>query len=688
MPPTHAPLAPVPGEGEGEGVKAGAAETQQQQEQQEQQQQREEDSKVEEGEARGDAGGGEEDARGGKAEAEAEAELEDWELPGPKPQPRAGPGAGPERAAEATLPKTTKAPTGEPPRERRKGTCAHNTTAAVQAAKCVKKMSKAPMGTTTSAFLCLRCGDMHMDDKSAVRHAEKQTQHPLAVQLSTLAVQCLRCDTEIEEKQWVEDAARVVGLLTEKLHKVESRRHSRRRKDSDSEEEGEGEAKAGDDGAALAIHGGAAAAGAPRGLRNLGNTCYFNATLQCLSRCASLRRALRHAEDNGPVTAELGKLLGEVCAGPAPTPASGGKKGTSYVTPHALFQHVCHERFGYDQQDADEFLTLLFFELEREARGGESEAVRRRVNVDKVVSMAAEADEDTDAGGSSAPTTPSTATTTSTSATSASDANATAKTKTKSKNPVVSAFGFDLRSTVVCDDCRTKTATTEHAHTSLKLALPSSVALAAAAAAAASTSAKQHRKELAAASASGSASSSSRAELTDLLARFTSSERIKDFQCETCAKRGGFEDIRKAPTHEATKSVALASAPDTLIVQLMRFENAVVGVGKRGAPKVGLRKVHDQVELPLTLDMSRWVAASVRGEVDCTSYELVGFVSHLGNTISAGHYVAYVRGAGSSSSEWFYVSDDQVTRVAASKVASAQPYIGFYALSSSSSSSS
>uniref|UniRef100_A0A915MGM6 ubiquitinyl hydrolase 1 n=1 Tax=Meloidogyne javanica TaxID=6303 RepID=A0A915MGM6_MELJA len=57
-------------------------------------------------------------------------------------------------------------------------------------------------------------------------------------------------------------------------------------------------------------------------------------------------------------------------------------------------------------------------------------------------------------------------------------------------------------------------------------------------------------------------------------------------------------------------------------------------------------------------------------------YDLSGLISHRGQNIEYGHYVAYCRN--SSDGDWYEFDDAQVTRVSPQEVASQEPYVLFY----------
>ncbi len=101
------------------------------------------------------------------------------------------------------------------------------------------------------------------------------------------------------------------------------------------------------------------------GLKNLGNTCYLNSTLQCLKAVPELNQALKKYEPSGftgssQLTAALGKLFQKLeINAEAVTPMNFvGLLRQAYPDPYA-------QRAGmnFKQQDADEFYTTLMTKI-------------------------------------------------------------------------------------------------------------------------------------------------------------------------------------------------------------------------------------------------------------------------------------------------------------------------------------
>ena len=75
------------------------------------------------------------------------------------------------------------------------------------------------------------------------------------------------------------------------------------------------------------------------------------------------------------------------------------------------------------------------------------------------------------------------------------------------------------------------------------------------------------------------------------------------------------------------------------------------------------------------------------GAIDNARYRLVGVIEHRGRTVTAVHFVAYVRGSriaseqersSSPSSSWFCAEDDTVREVSLDEVLEREAFLLFY----------
>ena len=124
--------------------------------------------------------------------------------------------------------------------------------------------------------------------------------------------------------------------------------------------------------------------------------------------------------------------------------------------------------------------------------------------------------------------------------------------------------------------------------------------------------------------------------------------KLKDYYCDVCKKYG-----------TAKMSINIKEIPDTLILQIKRFEE----------DKWGLYSKNDtEVMYPLRLQLKEGNKEKI--------YDLYATINHQGQT-TGGHYVAYCK-EDNKSDTWYYYNDTEVKEVKATSIKKKDTYVLFY----------
>lgn len=143
--------------------------------------------------------------------------------------------------------------------------------------------------------------------------------------------------------------------------------------------------------------------------------------------------------------------------------------------------------------------------------------------------------------------------------------------------------------------------------------------------------------------------------LEKALAKFTEEEILDADNMVTCSrckvKRG------------VTKGLRLATAPTMLVINYKRF--AYDNYGR-------LSRLSKHVAFPLRLKLKECMSRANRGQPP--PYALMAVLVHRGRSCDCGHYFAYVR----KGQDWYIANDSVVTKVDVEEVLSAQAYVLVY----------
>lgn len=112
-----------------------------------------------------------------------------------------------------------------------------------------------------------------------------------------------------------------------------------------------------------------------------------------------------------------------------------------------------------------------------------------------------------------------------------------------------------------------------------------------------------------------------------------------------------------------TKGLRLATAPTMLVVNFKRFLYDNSG---------RLSRLSKHVRFPLRLEIGEYMSRANRGKP--LPYTLVAVLVHRGRSCDCGHYFAYVR----KGNDWYLTNDAEVTRVNVEEVLDSQAYVMVY----------
>ena len=104
------------------------------------------------------------------------------------------------------------------------------------------------------------------------------------------------------------------------------------------------------------------------------------------------------------------------------------------------------------------------------------------------------------------------------------------------------------------------------------------------------------------------------------------------------------------------KTITIIALPNVLVIQLSRFR--------------GLEKIEKYVRFPTQIS----IRYNIDGNEYNTQYRIMGIIVHIGTSIQAGHYIAFIR----AGEKWFKMNDHIVSAVQWQTVRTKKAYILFY----------
>ena len=130
-------------------------------------------------------------------------------------------------------------------------------------------------------------------------------------------------------------------------------------------------------------------------------------------------------------------------------------------------------------------------------------------------------------------------------------------------------------------------------------------------------------------------------------------------------EENGYKCINCNKTTKSVKTLEISNAPSILVVQIKRFQYTIEGNGRKLCKLI---KFTDK--LNINVDTLHDVANKI-------TYKLKAVISHVGDEISGGHYIATTR-IDASSDIWHTYSDSNCKAIGLEQVQKQQAYLLFY----------
>lgn len=378
------------------------------------------------------------------------------------------------------------------------------------------------------------------------------------------------------------------------------------------------------------------------GLSNMGNTCFMNAALQCLSNTPPLTNYIltdKYLEDINP-TNPLG-MHGEIARTYAELiKVMWSGNNTSFLPREfkCAVSRFAPQFIGFSQQDSQELMAFLLDGLHEDLNRIQNKPYIEIKNDIETRPDEVVAEESWN------------------------------NYKKRNDSIVVDTFHAMLKSTLVCPSCGLVSVTFDpFCYLSLPLAIKQEKLTSLPA------TGDADKTNIKASGADSSATSSSESvepsaqkvntkptlQLKDCITQFTSVERLGAYDpwyCPRCKKH-----------QQATKKFDIWSLPKVLIIHLKRFSFS----------RSWRDKIDTLVEFPVdNLDMSEYVLNPAQKKQKMI-YNLIGVSNHFGG-LGGGHYTAFAKN--SIQDAWYSFDDALVTQTSSKNVVTRSAYVLFYQL--------